>query len=127
MKKIMAVLLIYMTVPVFNSCKKDIQPGRDIDLPAYTGSLTFVTFWTQDGVYVPVKNADPITISINNQTQILTGYTYGAREDCSMPDYKVRFSVNPGIYSWKAVRGIDTAKGIVNAQLNTCNLQEIKF
>ena len=85
-----------------------------------------LAFWTNEGVTC-LCTGDPIDITINNTTQTLTTYFYGPPvTTCN--DYRaIRFKLEPGIYSWLAVRGTDTASGTINIGINTCFVQEVKF
>jgi hypothetical protein len=89
-------------------------------------SLPEVAFWSDES-YQCLCDPDPVTITINNVSKILSDFPWGRVNDC-YSSYTVRFTLNPGTYNWKAVRGSDSTGGSINVSaLNACVLQEIKF
>jgi hypothetical protein len=97
-----------------------------ITVNAAVPSSTQLAFWTDEGS-ICLCTGDPIYISVNNTTQILDAYYYGPRVTTCNDSHAIRFNLMPGTYSWLAVRGIDTARGSVIINANSCVLQEIKF
>jgi hypothetical protein len=78
-------------------------------------SVESVIFWRpEDGS--DCYCAGPITVSVDTITRILNGYLNLAPKDCSDPN-GLRFDLKPGTYSWKAIRGKDTLKGVIDLYL----------
>ena len=95
-----------------------------VKVSAAVQSSTQIAFWTDEGVVCLC--GDSISITVNNTTKTLIPYYAPPVTNCN-DNKATRFDLMPGTYSWLAVRGIDTARGSVIINANSCVLQEIKF
>ena len=106
MKNVIYIAAILSTL-LFASCRKDF------------GNNPNLTFWTAVNC-----SPNPITVSIGNQTAVMTEYYPTVPPVCGSPGC-ASFNLSSGNYNYTATNGDTSWQGSVSVTKGGCNLQQL--